>query len=174
MKEKKVSQKSLADYLEVSQGYIAYCLTGKTEFSRKQLKKICDYLRININRLYDYNVTKKNIANLTGRTINFTDYDFNALYELPPSEELTLRTEYSVEVIQTVPFLITKIHHKVNLTHEEMQELKEKYPNILVSKITADALIAQGYTGNIFVTGRKVHSKEGLEGVKELVYYFGE
>lgn len=110
------------------------------------------------------------IANLTGHEITLVDRVGNVVqviepcaYEEPIRAEVGQRRMGRVEGIR-----VTKLFYTTNVSKAKMKELLQKYDGIVVSKISAEALKAQGFNKGIYITGRKFYLHGEFKGVKEL------
>ena len=110
------------------------------------------------------------IANLTGHDIHIVNKFGEVVktietcpYEEPIRAEVKQRRLNRIEGIK-----VTKLYYNTDVSLVKMRELTQKYSCIIVSKITAEALKAQGFTDNIYISGRKFYLYGELVGVKEL------
>ena len=114
------------------------------------------------------------MENLTGHEINIVGSNGENLFTIYPSKkEVPLRANYQkIQGISKEGYPIAHIEFFTELSQERLDELAFAYREIIVSKITAEALKAQGYKGAIYITGPKVYSKsDKLLGVTELSKY---
>lgn len=114
------------------------------------------------------------IANLTGHEINILNYPDLTLNKVIPicPFEPSLRAYANClpcDNIEDIPVIKFKYSLKEPLDY--LLNLSTKYDGIIVSKITADALISIGYTGAIYITGKKLYRSDGLIGIAELSLY---
>lgn len=109
------------------------------------------------------------IENLTGHKINLVDKSGNVVNIIPVSiKEEPLRANITTKNIYKVPYPISKIGYETNYSKEKLEELAWKYDYIIVSKISAEVLIKQGYKGGILITGRKFYLDGEFKGTQEL------
>ena len=114
------------------------------------------------------------MENLTGHEINIVGKKGEVLFPILPSKkEVPLRANFQkMQGISKEGYPIVHIEFFTELSQERLDELAFTYREIIVSKITAEALKAQGYKGSVYITGPKVYSKSGkLLGVTELSKY---
>lgn len=113
------------------------------------------------------------MENLTGHDITLVDSSGKVLFVLEPSKrEVPLRASYQkMQGTSAEGYPIAYIEFFINLSQERLDELAFTYKNIIVSKITAEALKNQGYKGGIYITGQKFYEKGQLIGVLELSKY---
>lgn len=110
------------------------------------------------------------LANLTGHDVVIVDKYGNPTRVIAPCEtEEPLRADVSIRRMGKVDGVrLTKIHYVSNITKRKMMELFMNYEGIIVSKITAECLRELGYTGNVYITGRKFYLHGKMIGVREL------
>ena len=114
------------------------------------------------------------MENLTGHEINIVGKKGGVLFTIPLSKkEVPLRANYQkMQGISKEGYPIAHIEFFTELSQERLDELAFAYREIIVSKITAEALKAQGYKGAVYITGPKVYdSNSNLLGVTELSKY---
>ena len=114
------------------------------------------------------------MENLTGHEINIVGKKGGVLFTIPISKkEVPLRANYQkMQGISKEGYPIAHIEFLTELSQERLDELAFAYREIIVSKITAEALKAQGYKGAVYITGPKVYdSNNNLLGVTELSKY---
>ena len=113
------------------------------------------------------------MENLTGHNITLVDSSGKVLFVLEPSNrEVPLRASYQkMQGTSAEGYPIAYIEFYTDLSQERLDELAFTYKNIIVSKITAEALKSQGYKGSIYITGHKFYEKGQLIGVLELSKY---
>ena len=114
------------------------------------------------------------MENLTGHEINIVGKKGGVLFTIPLSKkEVPLRANYQkMQGISKEGYPIAHIEFFTELSQERLDELAFAYREIIVSKITAEALKAQGYKGAVYITGPKVYdSNNNLLGVTELSKY---
>ena len=114
------------------------------------------------------------MENLTGHEIKIIGKKGEVLFTILPSKkEVPLRANYQkMQGISKEGYPIAHIEFFTELSQERLDELAFAYREIIVSKITAEALKAQGYKGAVYITGPKVYdSNNNLLGVTELSKY---